>query len=314
MFYNICGMKNCLFALSISLSFLGYAQVNPFVWKRSIVQPTSGNLFESAVTQGYLKGRIIRVWVPKQYIKSKKRFDVVYFHDGQMLFDSSATWNHQSWDLANSATKYLSKKHCILVGIDNDPNNRYAEYFPSPIYSKLPLDVQFALRDSLWNGLPRFDAYAEALIHEVFPLIENHWRVNRGGVHRTMVGSSMGGVVSLSFLLTHPDEVSNVACLSIHLPLINYWKFADRYKDPLMLAFNGFIASISANLEGKHIYIDRGDQSLDASYAAYFPAFEVALNSCSKKNKVTMKLVTNSGHSERDWAARIGPILQSLLK
>jgi len=314
LFYNICGMKNCLVVLSISLSFLSYAQGNPFVWKRSNVQPTSGNLFESALTQGYLKGRTIRVWVPKQYAKSKKRFDVVYFHDGQMLFDSSVTWNHQSWDLANAGAKYLTKNRCILVGIDNDPNNRYAEFFPSPIYSSLPVSVQLALRDSLWNGLPRFDAYAEALIHEIFPLIENHWRVNRGGAHRTMVGSSMGGIVSISFLLNHPAEMSNVACLSMHLPLINYWQFGDRYKDPLTLAFNEFITKKSADLEGKRLYVDRGDQSLDASYAAYFPAFEVALNSYSGKNNVTVNFVPNSGHSERDWAARIGPILQGLLK
>jgi hypothetical protein len=100
----------------------------------------------------------------------------------------------------------------------------------------------------------------------------------------------------------------------MHLPLINYWQFGDRYKDPLMLTFNGFIASKSANLEGKRIYVDRGDQSLDASYAAYFPAFEAALSSYARKNSVTVNFVPNSGHSERDWAARIGPILNKLLK
>lgn len=307
-------MKNALFLVILSISFFCSSQEDIFVWKRSSVQPSSGYLFESAITQGYLKGRTIRVWVPKQYAKSKKRFHAVYFHDGQMLFDSSATWNHQSWDLANAGSKYLTKNRCILVGIDNDPNHRYAEFFPSPIYSSLPVSVQLALRDSLWNGLPRFDAYAEALINEVFPLIENDWRVNRGGANRTMVGSSMGGIVSLSFLFNYPSEMSNVACLSMHLPLINYWQFGDRYKDPLALAFNEFITKKSTDLEGKRLYVDRGDQSLDASYAAYFPAFEVALNSCSGKNKITVNFVPNSGHSERDWAARIGPILQGLFK
>lgn len=313
-FSNICDMKIYLFFVGISYALFFSSQVEPLGWKRTTNQPLSGNVFEYSFTQGYLKGRIIRVWVPKQYAKSKKRFHVVYFHDGQMLFDSTSTWNHQSWDLANSATKYLSKKQCILVGIDNDPNNRYAEFFPSPIYSKLPVSVQFALRDSLWNGLPRFDAYAEALVKDVFPLIENHWRVCPGGAHRTMVGSSMGGIVSLCFLLNHPDEVANIACLSIHLPLINFWKFSDRYKEPLTLAFNEFIAKKSVNIEGKRIYVDRGDQSLDASYAAYFPAFELALNSCAGKNNITVNFIPNSGHSERDWAARIGPILQHLLK
>jgi predicted alpha/beta superfamily hydrolase len=185
-------MKNCLFFVSISISLFYRSQVDIFVRKRSIVQPSSGSLFESILTHGYLKGRTIRVSAPIQYEKSKQLFDVVCFHDGQMLFDSSATWNHQPWDLARAASKYLSKNRCILVGIDNHPTHRYAEFFPSPIYSTLYVSFQLALRDSLWNGLPRFDPYADALINEVFPLIENHWRVNRGGAHRTMVGSSMG--------------------------------------------------------------------------------------------------------------------------
>ncbi|MFM7594895.1 MAG: alpha/beta hydrolase [Flavobacteriales bacterium] len=307
-------MKASIFFLSISLSFLSYAQMNPFIWKVSNTQPSYGRLYETTMSQGYLSGRSIRVWVPEGYEHAKKPYEVVYFHDGQMLFDSSSTWNHQSWDLANSATNYLSKKHCILVGIDNDPNNRYAEFFPSPIYSTLPVSVQLTLRDSLWNGLPRFDSYAKALINEVFPFIEKHCKVNPGGAHRTMVGSSMGGVVSLTFLLTHPTEISGIACLSLHLPLINYWKFGNRFKDPIAMAFNAFITSNSANIQGKRLYVDRGDQSLDAAYVPYFPAFESALNSYSKNNKLTIKLIANTGHSERDWAARVGPILKKLIK
>ncbi len=293
---------------------MGYAQVNPFVWQRSNYQPTTGELYESTLRQGYLNGRMIRVWIPKEYKNTNKPYEVVYFHDGQMLFDSSSTWNHQSWDLANSARKYLSKKHCILVGIDNDPDNRYAEFFPSPIYSALPVSVQLTLRDSLWNGLPKFDAYANALIKEVFPLIETHWNVYPGGMHRIMAGSSMGAIASLTFLLTNPSEISDIACLSIHLPLINYWIFGNRYKETLAAAFNEFILLNSVNLKNKRIYIDRGDQSLDAAYAAYFPAFESALNSCISENKVIIKLISNSGHSERDWAARIGPILKTIIK
>ena len=313
-FYNICTMKFSVLITCFLLSALMYSQVNPFVWKPATNQPSEGKLYESVLTNGYLSGRVVRVWIPETYTSSNKKYDVVYFHDGQMLFDSSSTWNHQSWNLAESASEYLSKKRCILVGIDNDPNHRYAEFFPSPIYSALPVSVQLTLRDSLWNGLPRFDSYADALINEVFPLIETHWNVHPGGAHRTMVGSSMGGIVSLAFLVTHPAELSHVACLSIHLPLINYWKFGDRFKEPLAAAFNEFIVKNSSAVNGKSIYIDRGDQSLDASYAGYFPAFESALNSYAKKNKVSIKLISKSGHSERDWAARIGPILKTIIK
>jgi pimeloyl-ACP methyl ester carboxylesterase len=303
-----------LFFGFIFLAFHLLAQEKPTAWKPSVHQPIQGRIFEFVISAGYLEGRLIRVWVPDSYKTSRKKFEVIYFHDGQMLFDSTTTWNHQSWDLAATASNFLGKQRNILVGIDNSPEHRYAEFFPAPIYPTLSASVQLTLRDSLWNGLPRFDAYAQALIDDVFPLIENHWNVHRGGAHRTMVGSSMGGIVSLAFLLTHPVELSKIACLSIHLPLINVWKFNNRYKEPLAAAFNEFIIQNSATLGGKSIYIDRGDQSLDAAYAEYFPEFESAINSCAKENRIIIKLIPNSGHSERDWARRIGPILKTLIK
>jgi enterochelin esterase-like enzyme len=289
-------------------------QANPFYWTLTTNQPSVGTLYETIIKTGYLKDRKLRVWIPAGYAQSKKRFNVVYFHDGQMLFDSTSTWNHQSWDLVRAAKRYLHRRAVILVGIDNDPEHRYAEFFPAPIFPSLPTAVQFTLRDSLWNGLPRFDSYANALISDVFPLIERSWNVNPGGENRTMVGSSMGGIVSLTFLLTHPNELSSVACLSMHLPLINEWKFKDRYKEPLSTAFNRFIQEKGESLYDKSIYIDRGDQSLDAVYVKYFPGFEVALNPLKKNNHVWLRLIKNSGHSERDWAKRIGPILKLVTK
>ena len=307
-------MKIMLLFVLLFSGGITMGQANPFVWSLSAFQPSVGTLYETTINRGYLKERKLRVWIPESYAHSKRRFNVVYFHDGQMLFDSTDTWNHQSWDLVHATNKYLPRRAVILVGIDNDPEHRYAEFFPAPIYPVLPTAVQFTLRDSLWNGLPRFESYANALISDVFPLIESSWNVNPGGENRTMVGSSMGGIVSLTFLLTHPNELSSIACLSMHLPLINEWKFKDRYKEPLSIAFNDFLQEKGESLKDKAIYIDRGDQSLDAIYAGYFPAFEASLNPLKQNNQVWLRLIKNSGHSERDWAKRIGPILKLVAK
>ena len=42
----------------------------------------------------YIQPRNVDVWLPEGYSKSKK-YAVLYMHDGQMLFDSTTTWNHQ---------------------------------------------------------------------------------------------------------------------------------------------------------------------------------------------------------------------------
>ena len=38
--------------------------------------------------------RYIDIWLPEGYNKNEK-YAVLYMHDGQMLFDSTKTWNHQ---------------------------------------------------------------------------------------------------------------------------------------------------------------------------------------------------------------------------
>ncbi|HMV91198.1 MAG TPA: alpha/beta hydrolase-fold protein, partial [Cyclobacteriaceae bacterium] len=42
----------------------------------------------------YVAARTIAVWLPEGY-DSTKRYPVLYMHDGQNLFDSTVTFNHQ---------------------------------------------------------------------------------------------------------------------------------------------------------------------------------------------------------------------------
>lgn len=313
-FCNICSMKSVLLFVCLIPCIKFLTQAPSTTWKNTEWQPKNGQLFEATLQKGYLEGRKIRIWLPDDYFKAHQSYDVVYFHDGQMLFDSTATWNQQSWDLSHAAQKYLSRKRCAIVGIDNSPEKRYAEFFPAPIYAELPSLVQFSLRDSLWNGLPLFLAYADALIADLFPLVESSWRVKKGGEHRTMVGSSMGAIASLTFLLMYPEEMARVACLSIHLPLIDVGYYQQRFKEPLSLAFNHYMVQKSGQINNKSLFIDRGDQSLDAAYAAYFPDFIQSIDGLKEKNRIELRLIHDSGHSERDWSKRIGPILKKLLK
>ena len=56
-----------------------------------------GNLeiFEAFESQ-FVEARTVRVWTPSDYDASVK-YDVIYMHDGQNLFDASLTWNQQEW-------------------------------------------------------------------------------------------------------------------------------------------------------------------------------------------------------------------------
>ncbi len=86
----------------------------------------------------YIADRNITIWLPDDY-NSKKKYAVLYMHDGQMLFDSTKTWNKQEWkvdetlSILNNKNKQI--KDVIVVGIWNISELRHSEYFPQkPFY------------------------------------------------------------------------------------------------------------------------------------------------------------------------------------
>jgi len=54
-----------------------------------------------------ISARNIDIWLPEGY-SNRKKYAVVYMHDGQMLFDSTTTWNKQDWQADEVATKLRS--------------------------------------------------------------------------------------------------------------------------------------------------------------------------------------------------------------
>ena len=65
--------------------------------------------------------------------KSANRYDVIYMHDGQMLFDAASTWNKVEWGVDEVLGELLEEKKirpCIVVGIANIAQSRNEDYFP----------------------------------------------------------------------------------------------------------------------------------------------------------------------------------------
>jgi len=70
--------------------------------------------------------RTIRVYLPGGYTTSKKRYPVLYMHDGQNLFDNATSFAGE-WGVDEFMDSTHLKK-CIIVGIDNDGGKRMSEY------------------------------------------------------------------------------------------------------------------------------------------------------------------------------------------
>ena len=110
-----------------------YAQKNISSWLVPNDQKVSYGTLESfKLPFSDSTTRQVVVWLPANY-DLKVEYATIYMHDGQMLFDSTVTWNKKEWRVDETADSLLSNeitRPFIVVGIYNDPPNRYAEFFP----------------------------------------------------------------------------------------------------------------------------------------------------------------------------------------
>jgi len=189
------------------------------------IQVSSGKLiifndFSSKI----IRPRTVLVWLPAEYFtESSRRFPVTYMHDGQMLFDSNWTWNHQEWGMDELIAK--SQYKSIVVGIFNDGKNRSGDYFPEKPWKSMSKESQDSIIrhrggfESIFGevGL-NSDEYLKFLVSELKPYIDNNFRTLKDAKHTIIGGASMGGLISWYAVCEYPKVFGNAICLSTHWP------------------------------------------------------------------------------------------------
>ena len=134
--------------------------------------------------------RDLRVYVPA----GEGPWPVLYAHDGQNLFDPVSIWG--GWRMQDALAQVDGDM--LVVGIDNTVD-RMSEY--------THVDDSVLGYDIVGEG----DAYA-ALVHEtVRPHIESTYGSTG---HDGVMGSSLGGLISLHIAWAYPGEYDFVASLS----------------------------------------------------------------------------------------------------
>jgi enterochelin esterase-like enzyme len=105
----------------------------------------------------YVTSRNVDVWLPAGYSPGN-RYSVLYMHDGQMLFDSTTTWNKQEWGVDEVISRLLKEnkiEEVIVVGIWNGGPTRQSDYFPQKPFESLTAEQQaFLYNAGRENGYP----------------------------------------------------------------------------------------------------------------------------------------------------------------
>lgn len=266
----------------------------------------------------YVTPRTIDVWLPEGY-STAKRYDVLYMHDGQMLFDPAKSWNKQAWDVDDVASALMAKgtvRPFIVVGVWNGGVTRHPDYFPQKPFESLTQverdTVTAQLRkagrtDAVFQ--PQSDNYLKFLVTEVKPYIDRTFSVNAERAHTFIAGSSMGGLISMYALCEYPDVFGGAACLSTHWP----GTFAAE-NNPIPDAFVSYLSSHLPDPKTHRLYFDCGDQTLDAMYPSIQKKVDALLaRKGYTEGKGLSRFFPGADHSEKAWKARLDVPLVFLL-
>jgi enterochelin esterase-like enzyme len=267
----------------------------------------------------FVSNRNIDVWLPNGYSR-KKKYAVLYMHDGQMLFDPEITWNKKSWNvdsIANALIQNQNTKNFIVVAIWNDGITRHADYFPQNPYEKLsPIEKDTVISQLKIAGrisatfTPNSDNYLRFIVNELRPYINKTYSVSTKKSETFVAGSSMGGLISIYAICEYPKIFGGAACISTHWPgtftLTN---------NPLPQAFIDYLKHNLPSPKNHRIYFDCGDQTLDALY----PKIQKEVDSIMIKRGYNSenwisKYVIGADHSEKSWQNRFDIPLKFLLK
>ena len=148
-----------------------------------------------------LESRDVTLYLPADYAsKPKRRYQVVYFHDGQNLFSPSTATYGQEWMVDEHYDELVAEdliEPAIFVGIHSakSATTRAYEY------------VGTSSRDDK----PK---YASWVINSLKPYIDHHYRTRPQAAFTHTMGSSFGGIISYYLSWNHPSVFGHAACVS----------------------------------------------------------------------------------------------------
>jgi enterochelin esterase-like enzyme len=261
----------------------------------------------------FVQPRNLSIWLPAGYTPdAAAQYPVIYAHDGQNLFEPRRPYGGVEWGLDEAAARIMTEEKvrpAIIVGIWNT-DERWQEYAPQKVIESLDGDTS-----SEWLGETppalKADAYLSFIVEELKPHIDKTYTTAPDAENTLIMGSSMGGLISLYALAEHPDTFSKAAAVSIHWPLTEPEGAMAQQADATMQAY---LATSGIDPEKHTIWFDHGTETLDAAYPPHAEAMEAWFRAQGwAEDEAIFRSYPGTDHSEGAWAARADEILTFLL-
>jgi predicted alpha/beta superfamily hydrolase len=250
----------------------------------SAPQVLAPHMVDSTVAN--IPGRNVRVYLPRGYTQNvSHRYPVIYFEDGQNVFDPATAFQGNEWQADETATREISQgrmREAILVGIYNSAA-RIPEYQPP--------------NDSYQGTQGRADAYANFVINNVRPYIDTTYRTLNDPKNTVTLGSSMGGLVSL-YLGREFTTFGKIAVMS-----------------PALWISPNYVAHVqTGSKKPLRVHLDMGTAEGQDDFDNCLSMYDTHLaQEYSANGDVEFVAGCGQAHNEAAWRARLPGVLDYLL-
>ncbi|GIP26554.1 hypothetical protein J23TS9_16840 [Paenibacillus sp. J23TS9] len=232
------------------------------------------------------------IYLPESYEKNEdQRYPVLYMHDGQHMFFEDQ--KGESWDIHSTVDALVSQgkmREIIVVAIAHVEDARISEYM-------------HANPDGLniFNTTNQGELYEDFLIREVKPFIDKEYRTLPDKHHTALMGSSAGGLVSYNIGFRQSDTFGMIGALCPFFVSVDPNTMEDRW-----------LSHVFTEKKDLKIWMDVGDSEGFTVMEKHVRYVADVLINCGYQpgNDLMYYLAVHSGHSQKDWAARVhAPLL-----
>lgn len=254
-----------------------------------------------------IPSRDVTILLPADYDETDAHYPVLYMHDGKNLFEPGRTITGDEWRVDETLSRMISQgaaRPAIVVAIDQ-VEARWREYAPEEFVNGAGFG---AMNEST---SPYSNDYLKFIVERVKPKIDSEFRTLSGPEDTMLMGSSMGGLISLYGVSSYPDTFGAAACLSTH------WPLALPVKDNQVEVVRSIQASLDAGGIDplKHrFWFDHGTLNLDSHYAPY----QIEMDAYFAEKGFggigyVSRVYEGTDHNEASWATRLSEPLAFLL-
>ncbi len=222
--------------------------------------------------------RKVWIYLPEGYQTSTERFSVIYMADGQNLFDDATSFSGE-WQVDETldSLQSLKKMNAIVVGIDNGGSERLNEYSP--------------WKNEQYGG-GNGDAFADFLAKTLKPYIDSYFKTKSEAVNTALIGSSMGGLISLYTGIKYPEKFGK---LGIFSPA--FWFSETDLKS--------YVEQNSTNLTKTKMYFVAGKNESKEMVNDINELVEILKTKGLSNHNLTIQIDEKGTHSEAFWAKQL---------